>query len=245
MSAAQFSSTEPLWWNPPLWLLPLLAAHISFNFSKALLYSAFCFKAPALITLAHDVSFAWRLSLRPGSGEYLERWFVLMMGGNKGERWRKGGKWYETEGEEALSGGMWLMSSRSWLKWSSSNLLPFSSLSIVYISIRIIFASSSYYAVIMTWNTEMRTSVFFFSFAEVSAIKYIMLVAITSSNFPKPTHLYFTTLARQHSWGRRRLKLRGSSSACDAANPQTCSELARSLRPSHGVGLHRALSNGS
>lgn len=91
MCTAHFSSTEPLWWNPPLWLLPLLSVHISFIFSRALLYSAFCFKAATLITLAHDVSFAWRLSLQPAIGEYWERWFVLMMGGDEGEM-TKGGK---------------------------------------------------------------------------------------------------------------------------------------------------------
>lgn len=64
---------------------PSLCAH-SFHFlPKPLLYSAFCLKAATLITLARDVSFPWRLSLKPGVGEYGERWFVLMMGSDEGE----------------------------------------------------------------------------------------------------------------------------------------------------------------
>lgn len=61
-----------------------LCTFLSFS-PKPFLYSVFCFKAATLITLARDVSFAWRLSLKPGIGEYGERWFVLMMGGDEGE----------------------------------------------------------------------------------------------------------------------------------------------------------------
>lgn len=64
---------------------PFSVRFFFFVFSRALLYSAFCFKAVALITLEHDVSFAWWLSLKPAIGQYWERWFVLMMGGNEGE----------------------------------------------------------------------------------------------------------------------------------------------------------------
>lgn len=87
-------NTFLIYWTIVVELIPVIASafslHISVFFSSAaLLYSAFCFKAMTLITLAQDVSFAWRLSLKPAIREYRERWFVLMMGGNEGEMMKR------------------------------------------------------------------------------------------------------------------------------------------------------------
>lgn len=95
MCTAYFSSTEPLWRNPPRWLPPRrLPVHISFIFSWAL-------PSPWISLLFQNGGFnyfgpatwgsAWRLSLQPAVGEYWWRWFVLMMGGDEGEM-TKGGK---------------------------------------------------------------------------------------------------------------------------------------------------------
>ena len=98
-----------------------------FSFSPKLSSTQpFCFKASTLITLACAVSFAWRLSLRPGAGEYGERWFVLMMGGDEGETTKGGTMTWDRRG-----GGVCLEERGWWAPDHGSNearpsFLPFS-----------------------------------------------------------------------------------------------------------------------
>ena len=131
---------EPLWWNPPLWLPLLLAVHISFIFSRALFYSAFCFKAASLIILTRNVSFAWRLSLKPGIWEYEERWFVLMMGGDEGEMTKRRKMVWDRRRGGAVRRNV---ADEPQIMAQMKLIQPLSPLSIVYTSIRMIFVCLS------------------------------------------------------------------------------------------------------
>lgn len=112
----------------------------SFLSLRRSLSSVFCFKAATLITLVCNVSFARKLSLTPGVGEYEKRWFVLMVGCNEGEK---------TKGRKIIRdrrrGGavMRNVADAPRLMAQIKLVQPFTSvhsLSIVYPSIRMIFS---------------------------------------------------------------------------------------------------------
>lgn len=74
---------DPLCWNPPLWLPLFLALHISFIFSQALFYSAFCFKAASLIILTPPCELCMMVLTQAGS---LGIWKMICI--NDGWWWR-------------------------------------------------------------------------------------------------------------------------------------------------------------